>query len=110
MRGFLSSCSNCANQKRSADLEDPKATYNSLSSTELNALFPLISFPNYFAAFTPRPSYPDPVIVTSPPYLANVTKIIEGTEADVLEAYFVFRTASHASPSPSRSAEPKDAY
>lgn len=97
MRAFLL-LPTCTDLKCSADLEDPKATYNSRNSTELNALFPLISFPNYFAAFTPRPSYPDPVIVTSPSYLENVTELITGTEADVLEAYFVFRTASHVSP------------
>ncbi|KAM0789178.1 hypothetical protein ACM66B_000026 [Microbotryomycetes sp. NB124-2] len=77
---------------------DPVDTYNPRNSTELSDLFPLVSFADYFASFTPRPYYPDPVVVTDPAYLGNLTKIVEATEPDVLEAYFVFRTAQALGP------------
>ncbi|KAM0749064.1 zincin [Meredithblackwellia eburnea MCA 4105] len=75
------------------EVEDPKLTYNPKNRTELQKLFPSISFPDYFASYTPRPDYPDPVIVTSPAYLQNLTTVLEGTDPEALEAYFVFRAA-----------------
>lgn len=77
----------------SADLEDPQVTYNPVKSKTLAKLFPAISFPNYFASFTPRPYYPDPVVVASPNYLSNVTALLERTDPTTLEAYFVIRAA-----------------
>ncbi|KAI5481088.1 endothelin-converting enzyme, metalloendopeptidase [Pseudohyphozyma bogoriensis] len=79
--------------KDPADLDDPKETYNSKNSTELQDLLPIISFKDYFASFTPRPAFPDPVIVTDPKYVKKVSKLLDGTEEDVLEAYFVVRAA-----------------
>ncbi|KAL8292016.1 hypothetical protein RQP46_001482 [Phenoliferia psychrophenolica] len=75
------------------ELDDPKATYNRNNRTELQALLPAISFADYFASYTPRPAYPNPVIVTSPSYLQNATKILDSVDPEVLEAYFVFRAA-----------------
>ena len=72
-------------------------TYNPFNASSLAHLFPSISFPNYFAAFTPRPAYPDPVVVTYPAYLGNLTKAIDSVEPETLEAYFVFRTAQTVS-------------
>ncbi|SCZ89621.1 BZ3500_MvSof-1268-A1-R1_Chr9g10493 [Microbotryum saponariae] len=75
------------------DLEDPSKTYNAYNSTALQALFPSISFKDYFAGFTPRPSYPEPVIVTSPMYLENLAKLIKHVDSEVYEAYIIFRIA-----------------
>ncbi|KAK4057153.1 hypothetical protein OIO90_001648 [Microbotryomycetes sp. JL221] len=77
---------------------DPVDTYNPTNSTRLATMFPLVSFKDYFASFTPRPFYPDPVVVTDPTYLTNLTNIVENVEPDVLEAYFVFRTAQELGP------------
>ncbi|KAK4051442.1 hypothetical protein OIV83_002926 [Microbotryomycetes sp. JL201] len=77
---------------------DPVQTYNPRNSTELGELFPLVSFPDYFASFTPRPHYPDPVVVTDPAYLRKLSKIVEAAEPDVLEAYFIFRTSQALGP------------
>ncbi|GAA5842860.1 hypothetical protein JCM11251_005829 [Rhodosporidiobolus azoricus] len=76
-----------------ADLDLPIPTYNPLNASTLQVLFPSISFANYFASFGPRPRFPDPVVVTSPGFFANLTEILEGTGPDALEAYFVVQTA-----------------
>lgn len=68
------------------------------SQTELKELFPLISFANYFASFTPRPNYPDPVIITSPGYLTNLTTLLQDVDPEVLEAYFIARTSQAYGP------------
>ena len=84
-------------------LEDPKATYNAKDPKQLQKLLPAISFKDYFASFTPRPHYPNPVIVTSPKYLEDLTTLLEGVDPQVLEGYFVFRTAQTVRlPLPSR--------
>ncbi|BGP17139.1 hypothetical protein JCM10213_005237 [Rhodosporidiobolus nylandii] len=75
-----------------ADLDLPIPTYNRYNSSALQALFPSITFADYFASFTPRPQYPDPVIVTSPEFFGNLSKIVDRTAPDVLEAYFVLQT------------------
>ncbi|GAA6014145.1 hypothetical protein JCM11491_004119 [Sporobolomyces phaffii] len=75
------------------DVDDPIGTYNPLNSSALQNLFPSISFPDYFASFTPRPRYPDPVIVATPTYFSNLTQILDDVAPDVLEAYFAFQTA-----------------
>ncbi|GAA6019798.1 hypothetical protein JCM10207_003699 [Rhodosporidiobolus poonsookiae] len=75
------------------DLDLPFETYNPKNASELQALFPSISFANYFSSYTPRPRYPDPVIVTSPEFFTNLTRIVDATAPDVLEAYFVLQTA-----------------
>ena len=64
----------------------------------LNDIFPLISFADYFASFTPRPSYPDPVIVTSPKYVESIASIVEEEDDKVLEAYFVTRIVQTVGP------------
>ncbi|GAA5902051.1 hypothetical protein JCM6882_000177 [Rhodosporidiobolus microsporus] len=76
-----------------ADLDLPIPTYNPVNASTLQALFPSISFANYFSSFTPRPRFPDPVIVTSPEFFGNLTHILESTGPDTLEAYFVVQTA-----------------
>ncbi|GAA5872434.1 hypothetical protein JCM8547_000924 [Rhodosporidiobolus lusitaniae] len=76
-----------------ADLDLPIPTYNPYNGTALQKLFPSISFANYFASYTPRPRYPEPVIVTSPGFFGNLSKLVEHTGPEVLEAYFVVQTA-----------------
>ncbi|KAK4700963.1 hypothetical protein P7C70_g5275, partial [Phenoliferia sp. Uapishka_3] len=80
------------------ELDDPLETYNRYGRKDLQSLFPSISFADYYASYTPRPAFPDPVIVTSPPYFQNLTKILDKVDPEVLEAYFVFRVAQTLGP------------
>ncbi|GAA5991957.1 hypothetical protein JCM11641_002023 [Rhodosporidiobolus odoratus] len=75
-----------------ADLDLPIPTYNPHNSTALQSLFPSITFKDYFASYTPRPKYPEPVIVTSPAFFSNLSEILDKTGPGVLEAYFVVHT------------------
>lgn len=77
----------------SEDLEDPIKSYNRRSATAVQRLFPSISLANYISAFNRRPAFPDPIIITSPKYFEDLALLIEETEEEVLEAYFVFRVA-----------------
>ncbi|GAA6062373.1 hypothetical protein JCM10212_004219 [Sporobolomyces blumeae] len=77
------------------DVEDPIGTYNPYNSSALQSLFPSISFRDYFASFTPRPRYPDPVIVATPTFFSNLTHVLSKTAPDVLEAYFVFQLSQN---------------
>lgn len=78
----------------SVDLADPELTYNKYNASTIESLFPSISFSDYFAGFSPRPTYPgDMVIVTSPDYLRAVASLLDREDDDVLEAYFVFKIA-----------------
>ncbi|GAA5880490.1 hypothetical protein JCM16303_005402 [Sporobolomyces ruberrimus] len=77
------------------EVDDPLASYNPYNSSALEELFPSISFPNYFASFTPRPRYPDPVIVSTPSFFSNLTRLLDDVAPDVLEAYFVYQTAQN---------------
>ena len=78
-------------------LEDPQTTYNPKNQADLKALFPLVSFPNYLASFTPRPDYPK-TIINSPEFLTNLTVVVAEAEPEVLEAYFVVRAAQALGP------------
>ena len=70
-------------------LSEPGPTYNPYNATALQDLFPSVSFGDYFASLGPRPRFPEPVIVTSPEYFGNLTRILDDVAPDVLEAYFV---------------------
>ncbi|KWU42337.1 zincin [Rhodotorula sp. JG-1b] len=70
-------------------LSEPGPTYNPYNATALQDLFPSVSFGDYFASLGPRPRFPEPVIVTSPEYFGNLTRILDAVAPDVLEAYFV---------------------
>ena len=70
-------------------LSEPGPTYNPYNATALQDLFPSVSCGDYFASLGPRPRFPEPVIVTSPEYFGNLTRILDAVAPDVLEAYFV---------------------
>jgi endothelin-converting enzyme len=77
----------------SVDLDDPQLTYNPRNSSELAKLFPSIHWRDYFSGFSPRPTFPDPVIVSTVRYFRKLAGIVDMERDDVLEAYFVWRTA-----------------
>ena len=51
---------------------------------------PEFDFSTYFSTFAPR-NFPSTIILTSTTYLPDLSKILNGTDKDVLEAYFVSR-------------------
>jgi endothelin-converting enzyme len=75
----------------------PFERYNPMALDKFSRTIPEIHFSEYFAAFTPR-SFPDRVIVTYPEYYKSLTKILEETSAEVVEAYLVTRAALTLSP------------
>jgi endothelin-converting enzyme len=77
--------------------QDPIATYNPLPISNLTEGLPHIDFASYFATFTPR-TFPDRVIVTYPAYISSLSRILDDTPADVIEAYLVARAALALSP------------
>ncbi|GJN91329.1 hypothetical protein Rhopal_004350-T1 [Rhodotorula paludigena] len=79
-------------------LDEPIPTYNPHNASALQALFPSISFADYFSSYTPRPHFPDPVIVTSPEFFGNLTTLLDKTAPDVLEAYMVFQASLELAP------------
>lgn len=72
--------------------QDPFGTYNPISINTLKSALPQINFPDYFATFTPR-FFPSRVIVTYKPYPSSLSRILERTSSDVVEAYLVVRAA-----------------
>jgi len=77
--------------------QDPFATYNPAPLSNLTRTLTQIHFPTYFSTFTPR-SYPDRVIITHPPYAIYMSKLLEETPSNVIEAYLVTRAALVLSP------------
>ncbi|KDQ18052.1 hypothetical protein BOTBODRAFT_29367 [Botryobasidium botryosum FD-172 SS1] len=73
-----------------AFLRDPIATYNPVNISTFSRAMPLLDFPTYLAAFTPR-TFPSYIIVTYPPYLHELTAILQTTPATTVEAYLVAR-------------------
>ncbi|KAJ4488470.1 hypothetical protein J3R30DRAFT_3654706 [Lentinula aciculospora] len=72
--------------------QDPVATYNPAPISNLTIALPQIHFNEYFSTFAPR-NYPDRVIITYPPYVSSLSKILNSTSVDVIEAYLVVRAA-----------------
>ncbi|KIO34187.1 hypothetical protein M407DRAFT_17094 [Tulasnella calospora MUT 4182] len=72
--------------------QDPFFTYNPYSFDNFTSHLPEFDFPAYIAAFTPR-NFPEKIIVSYPPYMKSISRLISETNAEVLEAYFVARTA-----------------
>ncbi|GAA5931410.1 hypothetical protein JCM3775_005017 [Rhodotorula graminis] len=79
-------------------IDNPTGEYNPHNASMLAHLFPSISFADYFASFTPRPRFPDPVIVRAPTYMGNLSALLEHTAPDVLEAYFVVQISQQLAP------------
>lgn len=77
--------------------QDPIATYNPLPISNLTDGLPHIDFATYFSTFTPR-TFPDRVIVTYPPYISSLSRILDDASTDVIEAYLVTRAALSLSP------------
>ncbi|KAI0363474.1 Metalloprotease [Pilatotrama ljubarskyi] len=70
--------------------QDPIATYNPVSFKNVSEQLPQFDFSTYFSAFAPR-NFPSTIILTSTTYLSSLSSILNETDTDTLEAYFVTR-------------------
>lgn len=73
------------------DLEklfNPTYSYNPTATKDVEKALPFIDLHEYFASFAPR-KYPSEIIVTYPPYLKSITKLVAEVPDHVLSAYFV---------------------
>lgn len=71
---------------------DPYATYNPITVATFTKVLPQFHFSTYLSTFTPR-SFPETVIVTDPGYITALSKILNDTPGEVIEAYLVTRAA-----------------
>jgi len=71
---------------------DPYATYNPIKVTEFVKILPQFHFSTYLSTFTPR-NFPRKIIVTDPAYAKSLSKILNETPAEIIEAYLVTRVA-----------------
>jgi len=76
---------------------DPFGTYNPMPIWNLTDALPQVDFLDYFSTFTPR-VFPERVIVTYPAYLHSLSKILNETSSDVIEAYLITRAALTLAP------------
>ncbi|KAI0720938.1 metalloprotease [Cerioporus squamosus] len=77
--------------------QDPIATYNPVPFKNVSDSLPEFDFSTYFSAFAPR-NFPSTIILTSTTYLSDLSEILNDTDKDVLEAYFVTRAGLELSP------------
>ena len=70
--------------------QDPIATYNPVPFQNVSDSLPSFDFSTYFSTFAPR-NFPSTIILTSTTYLPSLSAILNETDRDVLEAYFVTR-------------------
>ncbi|KAJ3005240.1 hypothetical protein NUW54_g4429 [Trametes sanguinea] len=77
--------------------QDPIATYNPVSFKNVSEQLPQFDFATYFSAFAPR-NFPSTIVLTSTTYLSSLSSILNETDTETLEAYFVTRAGlSYAS-------------
>lgn len=74
------------------DAEDITKYYNPLSLEDTEALVPQLAVNNVISALAPQSYTPNKIIVGSPRYLQTLSKILEGTTVETLQAYFVWKT------------------
>jgi endothelin-converting enzyme len=76
---------------------DPFGTYNPVPISNLTDTLPQVHFSDYFSTFAPR-AFPERVIVTHPAYPHSLSKILEETPSNVIEAYLITRAALSLAP------------
>ncbi|RPD66296.1 Metalloprotease [Lentinus tigrinus ALCF2SS1-7] len=77
--------------------QDPIATYNPVPFKNVSDSLPEFDFSTYFSTFAPR-NFPSTIILTSTTYLSDLSKVLNDTDKDTLEAYFVTRAGLELSP------------
>lgn len=72
--------------------EDVTQYYNPMTLDETRALIPQLSVQYIIAGLAPSGYSTDRIIVGSPSYLKGLSKILKATSAEVIQAYFVWKT------------------
>ena len=84
--------------------QNPIATYNPVTLSDLTESVPQIHFPTYLSTFTAR-AYPYRVITTSRTYPVSLSDILSQTSSEVIEAYLIIRAALTLAPYLSKNTE-----
>lgn len=71
-------------------LFNPKFGYNPFPTKDVEKALPFVDLPEYIAAMAAR-EFPSQIIVSYPPYLKSITKLVAEVPDHVLSAYFVTR-------------------
>lgn len=75
--------------------QDPERIYNLLSLSELAKAAPAVDWGLYVNRLTPATApHPGKIIVTSPAYVGNVSKLFESENTRTLQAYFTWQVVS----------------
>lgn len=74
------------------DAGDITKYYNPLSLEDTKALVPQLAVDKIISALAPQGYTPNKIIVGSPGYLQTLSKILEDTTVETLQAYFVWKT------------------
>jgi len=72
------------------DLFNPQVAYNPYDFHNLSQQLDFMSLSTYISTFAPR-NFPSKIVVTHPPYIKSVHRILADTPSYVLSAYFVTR-------------------
>jgi endothelin-converting enzyme len=73
-------------------LFNPHFSYNPYTAKEVQKALPFIDLGAYLSAMAPR-KYPSKIVVSHPPYLKKITKLVRDVPDHVLSAYFVSKLA-----------------
>ncbi|KAK4690752.1 hypothetical protein P7C71_g6112, partial [Lecanoromycetidae sp. Uapishka_2] len=76
----------------SEDADDPTKYYNPLTVDETQALLLQVDLKDLIYTLAPSGFSPEKLIVGSPSYLRKVSTVLQDTTAEVLQAYFVWKT------------------
>jgi Peptidase family M13 len=77
-------CDDLYQYHRDTLLVDPLATYNPQPLENLTRYMTYMDFPGYASSFAPR-HFPENVIVTYPPYVRDLLRLIEETDSEVIQ-------------------------
>lgn len=77
------------------EAEDVSQYYNPRTIEETRSLLPQLSIQYIIAGLAPPGFTTDRVIVGSPLYLKAVSSVLKNTNAETLQAYFVWKTVQH---------------
>lgn len=76
----------------SEDADDPTKYYNPFTLEEAETLLPQLSIQRLISRLAPSGFKADKIIVGSPSYLNKVSTVLQDTSAEILQAYFVWKT------------------
>ena len=73
------------------DQEDVTKYYNPMTVAETHALLPQVSFDHIFSQLAPEGYSPKRIIVGSPEYMADLSKLLTSANKEILQAFLVWK-------------------